>query len=154
MKTLWLGLKHMGSCLPDLLAEVHVYPDERTVVLRVKAFDSVLIADVVTAQLPEHGVRAFRDDRLGMNTPPAEYRLRIDIDGHLFDAQVVKLVLGNQISVFLEPALEVEAAQDTARAGTALASTSNPDTVTSAEMAKGASIESDPPEHGRRDKPL
>ena len=99
-----LGLKHVGSCLKDLMAVVVVDEEARLVTLRVKHFDSSIIASMVLDALyRDHGIQAFRDDSLGWVTPPADYRLRIDIGGHLFDAQVVKLAVGNQVAVSLHP---------------------------------------------------
>jgi hypothetical protein len=102
-----LGLKHIGSCLSDLMADVLVDDDARLVTLKMTHFDSVLVADLVTNELRDHGVDAFRDDTLGWVTPPAAYRLRIDIAGHVFDAQVVKLAFGGRTSVHMSlPSVE------------------------------------------------
>ena len=101
MRALKLGLKHFGSCLPDLMSDVLVDDDACLVTLKMTHFDSVLVADLVIGELRDHGVDAFRDDSLGWATPPAAYRLRIDIAGHLFDAQVVKLAVGGRTSVHM-----------------------------------------------------
>lgn len=73
--------------------------------MQMKTFDSALVAALVVDTLfAEHGVQVFRDDNIGMVTPPAPYRLIIDIAGHVFNARVVKLMTG-AMTVFLDPAL-------------------------------------------------
>ena len=104
-----LGLKHFGSCLPDLMVDVASDDAARLVTLTMKHFDSALVADIVTGEFHELGVSAFRDDSLGWIKPDAAYRLRIDVAGHLFDAQVVKLALPGRTSVQLIPAVATTA---------------------------------------------
>lgn len=108
MRALKLGLKHFGSCLPDLMSDVLVDDDACLVTLKMTHFDSVLVADLVTGELRDLGVVAFRDDTLGWETPAAAYRLRIDIAGHVFDAEVVKLAFGGRTSVHMSlPSVEL-----------------------------------------------
>lgn len=105
MKLIRIGMKHTGSCLPDQILDAEFDEDARVVTMRMQTFDSVLVAALAVDTLhADHGIQVFRDDNIGMVTPPAPYKLIIAIGGYLFNARVVKLMTG-AMTVFLEPAL-------------------------------------------------
>ena len=103
-----LGMKHTGSCLPDQIVDVEIDTGARVVTMLMFTFDSALVAALATdTLLNDHGVQVVQvvqDDSLGMVTPPAPYKLVIEIGKHLFNARVVKLMTG-AMTVFLEPSL-------------------------------------------------
>lgn len=105
MKRIRIGMKHSGSCLPDQILDAEIDSEARVVSMRMHTFDSAIVATLVVDTLyADHGVQVFRDDNIGMVTPPAPYKLLIDIGGHGFNARVVRLMTG-AMTVFLEPAL-------------------------------------------------
>lgn len=105
MNRIRIGMKHTGSCLPDQIVDVEINQEGRVVTMRMHTFDSALVAALAVDTLyADHGIQVFRDDNVGMVTPPAPFRLIIDIGGHSFKARVVKLMTG-AMTVFLEPAL-------------------------------------------------
>jgi len=96
-------MKHTGSCLPDQIVDVEIDAGARVVTMLMFAFDSALVAALTVDTLhADHGIQVFRDDSIGMVTPPAPYKLVVNISGHVFRAQVVKLMTGTT-TVFLEP---------------------------------------------------
>jgi hypothetical protein len=93
MKTLKLWVKHTGSCLPDVGFEVEIDEQRKRVVVKTEAFDSALVAHLITVILPtDAGVVAFRDDSIGWVKPPAPYSLELQFGGQRFEASVVKLL--------------------------------------------------------------
>ena len=96
-------MKHTGSCLPDQIVDVEIDTGARVVTMLMFTFDSALVAALATdTLLNDHGVQVVQDDSLGMVTPPAPYKLVIEIGKHLFNARVVKLMTG-AMTVFLAP---------------------------------------------------
>ena len=91
--------------MPDQIVDVEIDTGARVVTMRMNSFDSALVAALATdTLLNDHGVQVVQDDSLGMVTPPAPYKLIINIGGHLFNSQVIKLMSGTT-TVFLEPSL-------------------------------------------------
>ncbi|MFG6488240.1 hypothetical protein ACG04R_16255 [Roseateles sp. BYS78W] len=108
-----LFLKHTMSCLHDQAIEVDIDETRREVRLAMAAFDSSLVARLVTDILPtDHGLVAYRDDNEKHGTEvwltkPATYALSIDLAGLVYRADVVKLFrqagAGGMVAVTLTP---------------------------------------------------
>lgn len=105
-ETFEVYLKHMGSCLPDVLFRIVADRHRSSVTILSEAFDSSLMSTLLTRILPDqHGIVAYRDDKHWVPpAPPYELKVRIGRPSTVeFSAQVVRLssAVGADVAVRL-----------------------------------------------------
>lgn len=98
-------MKHWMCSLPDVKVAIDIDATARVVTLETEALDSVLLLQVVSRLLPEHGIVAYSDEDAGWTPARPDWSLRIQWEERLHPAHVSKLRDGTF-------ALRVEAARE------------------------------------------
>jgi len=89
-------MKHIGLPIRDQFIEAEIDSDRRVVTLRLRDhLDSAMLIDFCRHVLESEGVRVVDDASLATFGPAhieGRYALEVQVEGHVFEAQVVQMV--------------------------------------------------------------